>query len=62
MSVDRVLRIVLHELVHRLERLWTNAVDAVLDADAEVLVAIGRLQRDRVSTDLKQTVRQDLRS
>ena len=54
MSIDRVFRVVFHELVHRVERLRSDAEDAVLDTDAEVFVPIGRLQRDRETTDLEK--------
>ena len=54
-SVDGVLRVVLHKFVHRVEGLGADTVHAVLDTDAEVFVPVGCLQRDRVATHLEHT-------
>lgn len=52
-AIDRVLGVVIDEIVEGVEQLLSDAERAVVDHDAEVLVAIRRLQSQGVVADLQ---------
>ena len=47
--------VVIYKVVQGVKCLWADVEHAILRLDAEVLVPVGRLQRDRVVTNLTKT-------